>query len=88
MDCLFTENSTPPAQGVVSLREEETSSTQKTFCHPDQTMQRHIFDDKVALCSENGKKPRKQRISECFTLYALQGALQGSRASTTELFPP
>ena len=77
----FTETSTPPAQGVVnSSREEETSSIQKAFCHPDQTMQRHIFDDEVTLCSENGKKPKKQRISECFTLY------KGSRVSTTELF--
>ena len=43
-------------------------------------MQRHIFDDEVTLCSENGKKPRKQRISECFTWY------EGSRVSTSELF--
>ena len=27
-----------------------------------------ILDDEVTLCSENGKKSRKQRISECFIL--------------------
>ena len=31
-------------------------------------MQQHILDDVVTLCSENGKKSRKQRILEYFTV--------------------
>ena len=47
---------------------EEPSSVLERRGHPDQTtMQRPIFDDVVTLCSKNGKKSRKQRISECFT---------------------
>lgn len=48
--------------------EEVNSSIPETFCHSDQTtMQQHSLDDEVTLCSENGKKSRLQRISECFT---------------------
>ena len=45
---------------------EEPSSVLETCCHPDETtMERHIFNDVVTLYSKNGKKSRKQRISEC-----------------------
>ena len=70
--CLFTETSTAPTQTVEAgiSCEEEPSSVIETFCHSDQTtMQQHILDDVVILCSENGKKSRKQRIWECFTWY-------------------
>ena len=41
---------------------EEPSSVLETRCHPDQTtMQQHISDDLVTLCSKNGKKSRKQK---------------------------
>ena len=71
-DSLFTETSTVPAQAdrltAGNSREEEPSSVEETHCHPDRkTMQQHIFDDVVTLCSENGKKSRKQIISECIT---------------------
>ena len=40
----------------------------ETHCQPDQTtLQQHILNDVVTLCSKNGKKSRKQRISECIT---------------------
>ena len=62
-DCLFTETSTVSAQ-------EEPSLVLEKCCHPDETtMERHIFNDVLTLCSKNGKKSRKQRISECITWY-------------------
>ena len=71
-DCLFTETSTVPAQAQAQAgnsHEEEPSSVLETCCHPDRTtMQQHIFNDVVNSCSKNGKKSRKQRILECFTL--------------------
>ena len=61
--CVFTETSTAPAQAAAAGNscEEEPSLIQETFCRPDQTtMQQHILDDVVTLCSENGKKLRKK----------------------------
>ena len=66
---LFSSSSSSLAAGNSS--EEASSSIQETVCHPDHTtMQQHniILDGEVTLCSENGKKSRKQRISECFTV--------------------
>ena len=82
-DCLFAETSTTPVQAVAAGNpcEEEPSSILETFCHSDKTtMQQHIFDDVVSLCSENGKKSRKQEIWESFTW------CDGSYASITQLF--
>ena len=65
---LYSSSSSWLAAG--NSHKEEPSSVQETCCHPDQTtMQQHIFDDVVTLCSKNRKKSRKQRISECFTWY-------------------
>ena len=51
---------------------EEPSSVLETRCHPDETtMQQHILNDVVILSSKNGKKSRKQRISECITWYII-----------------
>ena len=65
---LYSSSSSRLAGG--NSREEASSSIEDTVCHPDHTtMQQHniILDDEVTLCSEIGKKSRKQRISECFT---------------------
>ena len=65
---LYSSSSSWLAAG--NSHKEEPSSVQETCCHPDQTtIQQHIFDDVVTLCSKNRKKSRKQRISECFTWY-------------------
>ena len=73
-DCLFTETSDYSSSSswlaAGNSCEEEPSSVPETHCQPDETtMEQHIFDDVVTLCSKNGKKSRKQWISECFTWY-------------------
>ena len=65
---LYSSSSSWLAAG--NSREEEPSSVLETHCQPDETtIERHTFDDVVTLCSKNGKKSRKQQISECITWY-------------------
>ena len=65
---LYSSSSSWLAAG--NSHKEEPSSVLETCCHPGETtMERYIFDDVVTLCSKNGKKSRKQRISECITWY-------------------
>ena len=65
---LYSSSSSWLAAG--NSHKEEPSWVLETRCHPDETtMQQHIFDDVVTLCSKNGKKSRKQRILQCFPWY-------------------
>ena len=60
----FTETPTTPHQAVAAnnLGYQGLSAT-------PETVQQRILDDAVTPGSENGKKSRKRRISECLTVY-------------------
>ena len=63
----FTETPTAPHQAVAAnnLGHQGVSAIPQT----PETKQQHILDDVVISGSGNGKKSRKQRISESLTVY-------------------
>ena len=69
MTVLFghTETPTAPHQAVAAnnLAHQGVSAIPET----PETEQQHILDDVMTSGSENGKKSRKGRISECLTVY-------------------
>jgi len=67
----FTETSTAPDQAVVAvdLGEQGPTSSSEAVSHPClTTMQQHMLGDVVSSGRENGKKSKKQRISEFIIL--------------------
>ena len=86
-DCLIWTPSQRPLRRQIKLLEQLTwvkkyqVQFQKPLSHADATtIQQHVVGDVVSSGNENGKKSRKQRISESIILN------DGSCASTTLLF--
>ena len=53
-------------QKIIQVKKNQVQSWKHFATWPDQkTMQKHIFNDVVTLCSENGENSRKQGILEC-----------------------
>ena len=62
----FTETFTAPDQAVaaVNLDEQRPSSVSESVSYSDASTIQHIVGDAVSSDRENGKKLRKERISE------------------------